>query len=160
MFERITAVADRFGTEYYRDFPLSKVTSFQTGGNADILLLPNSAEALSALISACRESDVPYCVVGNGSNLLVSDKGVRGAVLRLSTPLSEITYLGDGKICCAAGAPLTLCHVAGSCDTISCSCIFAQNWMRWTMRKAMTTMPRTSMFLEDHSTWGGRDVTA
>ena len=113
MFERITAVADRFGTEYYRDFPLSKVTSFQTGGNADILLLPNSAEALSALISACRESDVPYCVVGNGSNLLVSDKGVRGAVLRLSTPLSEITYLGDGKICCAAGAPLTaLCNFA------------------------------------------------
>lgn len=113
MFEKISAVADRFGTEYYRDFPLSKITSFQTGGNADILLLPNSVEALSALISACRESNVPYFVMGNGSNLLVSDKGVRGAVLRLSTPLSEITCLGDGKIRCAAGASLTaLCNFA------------------------------------------------
>ena len=113
MFEKITAVADRFGTEYCKDFPLSKVTSFQTGGNADILLLPNSVEALSALISACRENDVPYFVIGNGSNLLVSDKGVRGAVLRLATPLSEITCLGGGKVCCAAGAPLTaLCNFA------------------------------------------------
>ncbi|MGN0571336.1 MAG: UDP-N-acetylmuramate dehydrogenase [Candidatus Fimenecus sp.] len=113
MFEKILAAADRFQTEYFRDFPLSKVTSFQTGGNADLLLLPNSTEALSELIRACNASDVPYFVIGNGSNLLVSDKGVRGAVLRLAAPMSEITYLGDGQICCAAGAPLTaLCNFA------------------------------------------------
>lgn len=113
MFEKILAAASRFKTEYYRDYPLAKITSFQTGGNADLLLMPNSVEALSALVKACRESDVPYFVIGNGSNLLVSDKGVRGAVLRLSTPMSEIAYLGNGQIRCAAGAPLTaLCNFA------------------------------------------------
>lgn len=113
MYGKILAAAERFKTEYYKDFPLAKVTSFQTGGNADLLLLPNSAQALSALITACKESGVPYFVIGNGSNLLVSDKGVRGVVLRLSAPMSEIEYLGDGKIRCAAGAPLTaLCNFA------------------------------------------------
>lgn len=113
MLETITAVAECYKTEYYRDFPLAKVTSFQTGGNADLLLMPNSVEALSALITACRAENVPYYIIGNGSNLLVSDKGVRGAVLRMTSPMSDISYLGDGKIRCAAGAPLTaLCNLA------------------------------------------------
>lgn len=113
MFEKLLAVADRFETEYFKDFPLSKFTSFQTGGNADLLLLPNSEAALSALLQACRDNDIPYLVVGNGSNLLVSDRGVRGAVLRLSAPMSEIEALDDGKIRCAAGASLTaLCNFA------------------------------------------------
>ncbi len=113
MYGKILAAAERFQTEYYKDFPLAKVTSFQTGGNADLLFLPSGAQALSALITACKESGVPYFVIGNGSNLLVSDKGVRGVVLRLGAPMSEIAYLGDGKIRCAAGAPLTaLCNFA------------------------------------------------
>lgn len=111
MFEKITAVADFYQTEYYKDFPLSKITSFQTGGNADLLLVPNSVEVLSALIAACRTENVPYYIIGNGSNLLVSDKGVRGVVLRMALPMSDITELEDGKICCAAGASLTaLCN--------------------------------------------------
>lgn len=113
MFEKITAVADFYQTEYYKDFPLSKITSFQTGGNADLLLVPNSVEVLSALIAACRTENVPYYIIGNGSNLLVSDKGVRGVVLRMALPMSDITELEDGKICCAAGASLTaLCNFA------------------------------------------------
>lgn len=113
MFEKITAVADRYHTEYNKDYPLSKITSFQTGGNADLLLAPNSVEALSALLTVCRAENVPYYIIGNGSNLLVSDKGVRGVVLRMALPMSDITELGDGRICCAAGASLTaLCNFA------------------------------------------------
>lgn len=113
MYERILAAADRLKIEYMRDFPMSRLTSFQTGGNADVYALPHSAEAVSALVCACRESQTPYYIVGNGSNLLVSDRGVRGVVIRIGTAMSAMTCLGDGKISVEAGASLTaLCNFA------------------------------------------------
>lgn len=113
MYEAIIKIANGFGAEVYRDFPLSKVTSFQTGGNADVLILPNSTEALSAMLSACRAQGIRHCVIGNGSNLLVSDSGVRGVVFRIGAPMAKTELLADGQIRCEAGASLTaLCNFA------------------------------------------------
>lgn len=113
MYEAIIKIANDCGAEVYRDFPLSKVTSFQTGGNADVLILPNGTEALQAMLNACRAQGIRYCVIGNGSNLLVSDSGVRGVVFRLGAPMAKMEILEDGKIRCEAGASLTaLCNFA------------------------------------------------
>lgn len=113
MYEAIIKIANDCGAEVYRNFPLSKVTSFQTGGNADVLILPNGTEALQAMLNACRAQDIRYCVIGNGSNLLVSDSGVRGVVFRLGAPMAKMEILEDGKIRCEAGASLTaLCNFA------------------------------------------------
>lgn len=113
MYEAIIKIANDFGADVYTDFPLSKVTSFQTGGNADVLILPNSEEALRAMLTACKAQGIRYHVIGNGSNLLVSDSGVRGIVFRLGAPLSKMELLEDGKIRCEAGASLTaLCNFA------------------------------------------------
>lgn len=113
MYEAIIKIANDFGADVYTDFPLSKVTSFQTGGNADVLILPNSEEALRAMLIACKAQGIRYHVIGNGSNLLVSDSGVRGIVFRLGAPLSKMEMLEDGKIRCEAGASLTaLCNFA------------------------------------------------
>lgn len=113
MYEAIIKIANDFGAEVYRDFPLSKVTSFQTGGNADVLILPNSEKSLQAMLVACKAQEIRCCVIGNGSNLLVSDSGVRGIVFRIGAPMANIELLGDGKIRCEAGASLTaLCNFA------------------------------------------------
>lgn len=113
MYEAIIKIANDFGADVYTDFPLSKVTSFQTGGNADVLILPNSEEALRAMLSACKAQGIRYHVIGNGSNLLVADSGVRGVVFRIGAPMAKMEMLEDGKIRCEAGASLTaLCNFA------------------------------------------------
>ena len=71
MLSNIKAVADKFGCEFREDAPMSDYTSFKTGGPAELVIMPNSIEALSALISACRESEIKPYIIGNGSNILV-----------------------------------------------------------------------------------------
>lgn len=113
MYEEIIKIANDFGADVHTQFPLSKVTSFQTGGNADVLILPNSAESLQAMLGACYAKGIRCHVIGNGSNLLVSDSGVRGVVFRLGAPMANIELLDGGKVRCEAGASLTaLCTFA------------------------------------------------
>ena len=57
--------------------PMAKHTTFRLGGTADYYVMPKSEEEIRALISLCRREEVPYYIVGNGSNLLVSDAGYR-----------------------------------------------------------------------------------
>lgn len=113
MLSNIKAVADKFGCEFREDAPMSDYTSFKTGGPAELVVMPNSIEALSALISACRESEIKPYIIGNGSNILVSDSGLHGVVLRLAKGLSELKCLGDGVIYADAGVSLSkLCAFA------------------------------------------------
>lgn len=64
-----------------RDFPLRRLTSFRIGGNADAVVYPKDAEAFAFAVDQARRSEMPYLVLGNGSNTLASDKGYRGVVL-------------------------------------------------------------------------------
>lgn len=61
--------------------PMSKHTSFKIGGNADYYITPSSITELKNIVSAFRSASLPFIVIGNGSNLLVSDKGIEGAVI-------------------------------------------------------------------------------
>lgn len=113
MYDAILKIANAYQTEALRQFPLEKITSFQTGGPADLLLTPNCKEALRDIVLRCKADNVPFCVIGNGSNLLFPDEGFRGVVLRLGAPMSDMRLLEDGKIYCEAGASLTaLCLFA------------------------------------------------
>ncbi len=64
--------------------PLSLCTTFKTGGNADILIEPFSEDALSSILPVITGEGVPFHIIGGGSNLLISDNGLRGAVIRIS----------------------------------------------------------------------------
>ncbi len=66
------------------NFPLSLFTTFKTGGNADLIVEPFSEEFIGPVISLLRSEAVPVTVIGGGSNLLVSDMGLRGAVVRVA----------------------------------------------------------------------------
>jgi len=86
-------------------------TSFKVGGPADILVTPESAEDIIKLVQVCNEHEVPYIVIGNGSNLLVKDGGIRGVVVKLSR-MNKIKVVGD-RITAESGVELTdLCNAA------------------------------------------------
>lgn len=74
--------------------PMSRHTTFRVGGSADYYLKPNQ-EQLPELIRLCHEENISVQVVGNGSNLLVGDKGIRGAVIEIGTQMSEVITEGD-----------------------------------------------------------------
>lgn len=86
--------------------PMSKHTTFRIGGPADFYLCPHSTKEVQEIVEICKEEKLPYFVLGNGSNLLVSDRGYRGVVIQLWKNFSDITV----KDCCIqakAGALLS-----------------------------------------------------
>ena len=90
--------------ECLRDAPLASRTAIRVGGPADLMVRPADAADLSALLGACRRLEVPVTVLGGGANLLVSDRGVRGVVVRLPPDFGEEAGEG-GRLVLSAGAP-------------------------------------------------------
>ncbi|MCR4652650.1 MAG: UDP-N-acetylmuramate dehydrogenase [Eubacterium sp.] len=74
--------------------PMSRHTTFRIGGPADYFLRPAGAEEIRDAIAYCREVELPCFILGNGSNLLVSDEGFRGAVIQVDHRMQEITVEG------------------------------------------------------------------
>ncbi len=91
--------------------PMSAHTTFHIGGSADVFAEVASADEIKALIGLCRENNYPYMVVGNGSNLLVSDKGIRGLVIHIGKNMSQIRAEGE-RICASAGALMSAAAAA------------------------------------------------
>lgn len=89
----------------FRNEMMKNHTTFRVGGPADILLQPKGGE-VGKIIKLCRQEGVPYCVIGNGSNLLVGDKGVRGVVIELASREASIRITGN-TIQAEAGAMLS-----------------------------------------------------
>ena len=114
--ETIFNLAEILGCEARKYEPMSKHTSFKIGGNADVYIKVNNLSKLSTILKECQASDVDYMILGNGSNLLVSDDGIRGVVIRLDGDFRKITLLEDTTIFCGAGATLAyLCKFALNC---------------------------------------------
>lgn len=87
--------------------PMSRHTSFKIGGPADLLATPCNEEELRRLLLKAHEAGVPVTLIGNGSNLLVRDKGVRGLVIKLGNMLTDIKIDG-GTIAFGSGISLAL----------------------------------------------------
>lgn len=85
--------------------PMSAHTTFKVGGAADCLVEIQNTQQLSKLQSYLSKVEVPYYVLGNGSNLLVSDEGFRGVILKVGDGMSEISVLGN-RVIAQAGAKL------------------------------------------------------
>ncbi len=85
---------------------LSEHTTFRIGGPADFFLTPEDEEQLMDVTAFCRERGIPYFLIGNGSNLLVSDDGYRGVIISLQKYFKEISADG-GRISAGAGGLLS-----------------------------------------------------
>ena len=87
--------------------PMNSHTTFRIGGCADYYVQPSSIEELQSLIRFLNKSDIECCVIGNGSNLLVSDKGIRGVVIQLSDTFDEVEYIDDVTVKVMSGMMLS-----------------------------------------------------
>ena len=92
--------------------PMSRHTTFRVGGPADVLVL-SRRDTLPEVLRLCRQHDVPYYVVGNGSNLLVGDGGIRGVVIKIAKAMEELRLPEENSRCeLVAGAGTLLSKAA------------------------------------------------
>ena len=95
--------------QYLKNAKMCGYTSFKIGGPADLLAFPSTKEDLAGLLECVRKEKEPLTIMGNGSNLLVRDKGIRGLVVKLGNGLKEMTW--DGAVL-KAGAGVSLAAVS------------------------------------------------
>lgn len=98
------------------DEPMKNHTSFKIGGPADIFVAPEEVDELLYILKVCKENDIPYYIIGNGSNLLVGDGGYRGIIIQVFRNMSNI-LIESNEVYAQAGALLvkvaTQCLEAG-----------------------------------------------
>ena len=92
--------------EFVENEPMSKHTTFKIGGNARLVVMPESEEEIAFIVKKCNELGVRYLTVGNGSNLLVSDKGIDACVILLGKGFDGIRLIDDTTVFAEAGAML------------------------------------------------------
>lgn len=95
------------GENVRRQEPMSLHTTFRIGGPADLFVTPGSIQAVADSIRICKETQTPYAVIGNGSNLLVSDTGYRGVIIQIGRNLNQVSVNGE-EIWAQAGAMLSV----------------------------------------------------
>lgn len=93
------------------DEQMSQHTTFRIGGPADVFVMPENYEQIREVLRLCKEEKLPFFVLGNGSNLLVSDSGYRGVIIQMDRNMEEIRLDGE-EIHACAGALLSSVAVA------------------------------------------------
>lgn len=91
--------------------PMNRHTTFRIGGPADYFLLPSSSEEVKGILEICKEESLQYFILGNGSNLLVSDEGYRGVIIQLYRNYGGLTVEGTEI---RAGAGVLLSQIAAT----------------------------------------------
>lgn len=86
-----------------KDEPMKKHTSFKIGGIADIYIKANKQEEIKEIIKFTDKYNIPLTIVGNGSNILVTDKGIRGIVLEVALQEKRFEKQEDGVLITARG---------------------------------------------------------
>lgn len=105
-FDRLaiaTDIARRVGVKAERDSPLARFTTMRVGGPADLLATAHNAFELRALVRFARSRELPLFLLGRGSNVVISDRGVRGLVVHVR---AEGSRVNDGRYTAEAGVPM------------------------------------------------------
>ena len=113
MYNEIALFAEKCGATVIKDAPMKKYTSFKCGGNASVLVIPDCVDSLKKIIDFCNSQNTKPFIIGIGSNLLVTDNGINGVVIKIGSDISKIELLDETTIRCEAGASLkSLCMFA------------------------------------------------
>ncbi|MBQ1252410.1 MAG: FAD-binding protein, partial [Firmicutes bacterium] len=94
MIMNFDGLKERIKGEVLFDAPMKKYTTYKIGGPADCLILAADGEDIAAAITFAKEREIPYMVIGNGSNLLVRDGGIEGIVIRIGEGMNSFTLDG------------------------------------------------------------------
>lgn len=106
-YSRLDSALKTAGVSFTENEPMATHTTFRIGGPADRLIRAETLPELAAAVSALKRESIPYLLVGNGSNLLVPDEGLRGAVVLLDGKFRQVGVAGSGRILAGAGAMLS-----------------------------------------------------
>ena len=98
--------------------PMKSHTTFRIGGPAEVFIMPKSVKQVQMAVKICQEEQIPYFILGNGSNLLVSDRGYRGVIIQMDRNMGEIQVEGT-EIQAAAGALLSSIAVAARRESLT-----------------------------------------
>ena len=98
--------------------PMKRHTTFRIGGPAEIFVIPANIEDVRKIIEICNAEDIPYFILGNGSNLLVSDKGYRGVVIQIDRNFGTVEIKGT-EIHASAGALLSAIAAAARKEALT-----------------------------------------
>ncbi len=113
LLNKICEYVKNAGISYAENEPMALHTTFKIGGPARLAVFPKSEDEISDVIKKCKEENVRYMVIGNGSNLLVADEGIDAVVIILGKDFGEVKLLDDETVFARAGAPLMkVCRVA------------------------------------------------
>lgn len=104
--------------QVYTEELMSRHTTFRIGGPADYFLVPKSYEQIEEILNICKKYELPFFIVGNGSNLLVSDRGYRGVIIQIFRNLNTIQVEGN-NIRASAGALLSGVAVAAKNESLT-----------------------------------------
>ena len=104
MIEKLCEVIDQ--SRIKRNVSMSNLTTFKTGGNADMVIYPHTTEELKNVVKFFYEARLPYYVLGNGSNLLVSDDGIKKSIICIGREFSSVEVF-ENCITAKAGAFLS-----------------------------------------------------
>ncbi len=91
---------------------IKNYTTFRVGGQCDLLTLPTNEEEIRSIIQLCKQHSINYLILGNGSNILVRDEGIKGVVILLSKNFSDITVDGEYVTACAGASLAKVCKVS------------------------------------------------
>ena len=112
-FEKVYELALSLGCEAEYGVPMSAFTTFRIGGKAALMVTPNSDEALARIIKCCNSEEVEYMIIGNGSNMLISDNGLNLVVISMCRQNAGVRLVDETTIECDAGVNLVrVCNFA------------------------------------------------
>jgi len=98
---------------FFKNESLKNYTTFKIGGSCKILISVDSEKSISQIISFCNKKNIKYAIIGNGSNILVSDLGYDGIIMYVGKHFSKVNLLEDNIIECQSGITLSkLCSFA------------------------------------------------
>ena len=103
-YDKLTKIIDK--ENILTDEPMSRHITFRVGGKADYYVMPSDIESIQKIILLCKEEEMPFYIIGNGSNLLVSDNGYRGVIIELCRSMNHVK-VDHTKITAQAGALLS-----------------------------------------------------
>ncbi len=113
-YAEISEIAHKYGARILYNERIAKYTSFNIGGECDVIVFPNSAECIAELVGKCRSDDIKYYVLGKCTNVLIGDNGLKGVVIIIGSDFSSVRREGNRLICDAGASMTKVCSEARS----------------------------------------------
>ncbi len=111
-YDIISGISEKYGAKILYNESIAEFTSFRIGGICDVIVMPNSAECIKELVTECRTNCIKYYILGKCTNVLISDKGLRGVVIVIDGEYSSVRREGDDLICDSGATLAKICGEA------------------------------------------------